>query len=53
MQPYNTYIQYNTYECKSYNMSQLLAVFNPNDTLVQLETTEETTNFQRGVRFIC
>ena len=38
---YNAYNKYNTYECKSHNMSQSLAAFHTNDTLVQIETTEE------------
>ena len=38
---YNAYNKYNTYECQSHNMSQLVAAFHTNDTLVQLETIEE------------
>ena len=33
-------------------MSQSLAVFNPNDTLVQLETTEETS-FKEEFVLVC
>ena len=34
---------YNTYNANQYNMSQSLAAFYTNDTLVQFETIEETT----------